>query len=450
MILPGSEAYIKTGLAKSAFHQTIYGGMPLDYYLPGIETSYRLVLLTNIRPKFYQIHDLYLAFYQPYEIAYTSLKQGNRAAPAWVAFMHGLVRHHKFLSLNALTQESMELAAAAAARLLTRLGTQLRYIEEINAAMKQAQKADFRMEREMTYLGKGVAAADLKEVEKELTHYLQYKREAELAAARLAGYTYTPEGISIWRYLQSPDEFRRRVWLLTSTAAVFRMFSRILPSSMDQQVVESFWGGVEGVTRMRQYWQLKEVLPSELAMAQIAPALFTAKLAQMNMMVYRRAASIKLVVFVDKSGSMVGEFDKDVAKISVAAGLALALHRKLGAAIYLFDTEVDKVSTRDVIETLMRIQADGGTNIAAVMEEIMNIDSPNHIYLIISDGITDAPQDLTLRFISRCGARTRLVLVPQSQEHYLWVQELRRRGNVVYAHNVVQFEKAVKRIFTRL
>ena len=74
MILPGTEAYIKAGLAKSAFTPAIYGGMPLDFYLAGIELTYRLVM-ANIKPKFYQIHDLFLAFYQPVEIVVPALKQ---------------------------------------------------------------------------------------------------------------------------------------------------------------------------------------------------------------------------------------------------------------------------------------------------------------------------------------------------------------------------------------
>jgi predicted metal-dependent peptidase len=103
----------------------------------------------------------------------------------------------------------------------------------------------------------------------------------------------------------------------------------------------------------------------------------------------------------------------------LTAGLALALYRRYRATVYLFDVEVDKVTPRDVVNVLLRIQADGGTNIGAVMEETLKIDRPDYIYIIISDGITDAPPELTRQFISRCGARTRLILIPPSQEHYL-------------------------------
>jgi hypothetical protein len=38
--------------------------------------------------------------------------------------------------------------------------------------------------------------------------------------------------------------------------------------------------------------------------------------------------------------------------------------------------------------------------------------------------------------------------VPPSSEHYGWVRELKRYGNVVYAKDVAQFEVAVKQLLT--
>jgi uncharacterized protein with von Willebrand factor type A (vWA) domain len=473
MILPGTEAYIKAGLAKSAFTSAIYGGMPLDFYLAGIELTYRLI---SVRPKFYQIHDLFLAFYQPVEVVVPALKQKNKAAPAWLAFMYGLTKHQKFIRLNKLTQGSTELAATAAALLLMRLGAvtlgQRQYtIDEVNQIMRQLeggsvlsgleaeaeaaggpQRLYAALEKDMRSFGKGVAAVDLEDVAKKVMEYLQSKQEAEAAAAALAGgHGYSLEGLSVWSFLQNPDEFRRRVWILTSTVTAFRMFMKALPAALEREYVESPWGGVDGITKMMQYAQLKEALPSELALSHVSRTLFAAKVAQMSITVYRHAATVKPVIFVDKSGSMAETFSGgDVAKISMAAGLALALYRRYGATVYLFDTETEKVTPREVVETLLRIKADGGTNIAAVMEEAMRIDRPDHIYIIISDGITDASPELIHQFVSRCGARTRLILIPPSQDHYLWVQELKKRGNVVYARDVAQFEEAARRIFARM
>jgi len=497
-VAPGSEAFFKSGLAKSAFHSQIYGDMPLDFYLPGIDVASSLTLLHRVAPKFYQVHDLFLAFYRPYEAVFSSLKKSNKAAPAWRTFVEGLIRRPEFLELNQLTRGSFELAAAAAAKALaTALNTRVQIssdakhtydLDTLNQVVKDIQQNNAPAGLELDIQGAGgvqrylrlvekwireagkAAAMQLPQVLEELQNYVEARREAEAAAAALAGgHGYSLEGLSIWHFMQQPDEFRRRVKLLAGAALAMRHFSRVLPASLSHQVAESLWGGVEGVVRMQSYAQLAEALPSELALARVSRALFATRLAQMALHVYRHSAAVKPVIFVDKSGSMaealtgepgsLGPGDSKlrqflgaeerlmIPKISLAAGLALAM-RRFNAEVYLFDTEVERVNAREVVEVLMKIKADGGTNIAAVMEEILKIDRSDYVYVIISDGITNAPPELTRRFVSRCGARTRLILIPPSG-HYPWVEELTRRGGVVYARDVAQFEEAARRIFAR-
>jgi hypothetical protein len=474
MLAPQGEWYFKAGLAKSAFKPGIYQNLPLDFFIPGIERTHRLCLLHRVRPRFYMIHDLFMAFYAPFNIVYRSLKEKNKAAPAWRSFIEALITSPQYIKLNEMTQWSMELAAAAAASVFVKLSmnkveinNEEMGIDDLNEiarsiaggsappglggasaeAVQELYKQIMKAAREM---GRAVAAR-LEEVAKELEAYVEAREEAEAAAAVLAGGEgYSLEGLSIWHYMQDPDEFRSRVRLLSAAAAAFRRFTRVIPASMRRLNVESLWGGIRGVTLMREYSQLKEALPSELALLQIVPALFAVKLAQRSLAVYGRAADVKYVVFLDKSGSMADQLygSQPVPKISLAAGLALALHRRTKADVYLFDTEVERVGAKEVVSTLMRIRADGGTNIGRVMEEVLRIDRPDIRYVIISDGITDAHPELTQRFIARAGGRTRLILIPPSGQHYGWVQALKKMGNVAYAQNVAQFEEAARRIFT--
>ncbi len=496
-ITPEGEAFFKSGLAKSAFHRLIYGDLPLDFFLPGIDMTNRLTRLHRVAPKFYQAHDLFLAFYQPYEVVFRSLKNSNKAAPAWRAFVEGLIRRPEFLELNQITRGSMELAAAAAARTLA-IALNMRVqisadpshtydLDVLNQVMKNIEQNNApELEQEIQGAG-GVqrylrlverwvretgksAAAQLPQVQAEIQKYVEARQEAEDAAAILAGgHGYSLNGISIWSFYEKPDEFRRRVRLLAGAALALRRFSNVLPASLSHQASESLWGGVDGVTKMSRYSQLAEVPPSELALSHVSRALFAVKLVQMSLTVYRRAVAVKYVVFVDKSGSMaealtgesLGPGDSKlreflggteriaVPKISLAAGLALALYRRFNAEMYLFDTEVERASPKEVINTLLTIKADGGTNIGAVMEEMMKIDRPDNVYLIVSDGITEADKELTKTFIQKCGARTRLILVPPSREDYQWVQMLKKLGNVYYARDVAQFEEAARRIFAR-
>jgi uncharacterized protein with von Willebrand factor type A (vWA) domain len=494
MITPQSEIFFRSGLAKSAFKEAVYKGLPLDFFIPGIERTYRLALLNHTRPKFYQSHDLFMLMYMPYTTVYASLKEKNKAAPAWRSFIEGLIMRPEYIKLNEMTQWSMELAAAAAAAIFARLGKiqvpntdKTLTMDEMNEAVKSlangavppgledaaaaaggAQALLRQLEKAAREQGKA-AAQELKEVAKELKEYMEAKQEAEAAASALAGaggQGYNLEGISIWHFYKRPDEFRNRVRILVGAALAFKRFTKVLPNSLDQTMMGSLWGGIDGVDVMREYSQLKDATPAELALANASRLLFALKLAQKSIVTYKRAMAMRYVVFVDKSGSMADWLTAEpgslgpgdhrlmaflgklaVPKISLAAGLALALKRRLqNVDIYLFDTEVDKVSSREVVQTLLSIRADGGTNIQRVMEEILRIDRPDNMYIIISDGITDADDGIVKRFMERCGSRTKLILVPPSGEHYKWVQELKRRGNVAHAHNVAQFEEAARKL----
>jgi uncharacterized protein with von Willebrand factor type A (vWA) domain len=473
MITPKSEWYFRSGLAKSAFKESIYRGLPLDFFIPGIERTFRLSLLNKVRPKFYQTHDMFLAFYMPYRITYSALKEKNKASPAWRAFMEGLLMRAEYVKLNQLTQWSLELAAAAAASMLARIGSaevppinKEVTIDELNEATKNlaggvvppgleeaaeraggAQALLKNLEKAAKEWGKAVAQA-AEEVARELEAFAEARQEAEAAAAALAGgQGYSLEGLSVWHFLKDPDEFRRRVTLLASAASAFRRFTQVLPASLEQAAEASLWGGIDGVAKMQYIHQLTDALPSELAFANVSRALFAVKAAQMSLTVYRRAAAAKHVVFLDKSGSMADELEPGSPKISLAAGLALALYRRIrDVALYLFDTEAEKVGPREVVSTLLKIRADGGTNIGRVMEEALRIDKPDNRYIIISDGITDAAEDVAKRFIERCGSRTKLILVPPSGDGYRWIQALKRLGNVTYAHDVAKFEDAARRI----
>jgi uncharacterized protein with von Willebrand factor type A (vWA) domain len=174
-------------------------------------------------------------------------------------------------------------------------------------------------------------------------------------------------------------------------------------------------------------------------------------------MTYQRSASVKPVIFVDKSGSMAEVFEgwkgdsaENPLKISVASGLALALHRKLDADVYLFDTEIEKVSPAKIVETLLRIDADGGTDIDPVLEEIMRIGKTEYVYIIISDGITEANPEVLQKFKeSDLVKRTKLIVIPPSPVGYFnWVRLLRECNNVEYASSVAVFENVVKKFLS--
>jgi uncharacterized protein with von Willebrand factor type A (vWA) domain len=102
------------------------------------------------------------------------------------------------------------------------------------------------------------------------------------------------------------------------------------------------------------------------------------------------------LIYLDKSGSMGGgiEFIDDYApKIAVAAASALGLARTVKAhggtvTLKLFDTEVGDPITDmwELLKTLGGIQADGGTNITLVLEDVIQ-KGRDYKAVLVSDGI---------------------------------------------------------------
>lgn len=466
-IRPDSEIYIKSGLAKSAFRAEIYGDLPLDFYLQHILDVQRYVRLSGkVVPKLYQAHDAYLMFYKPLEELSRNLKQSNKAAPVWHYVVSHTLRKWDFVQLNSLTAGSVDLSVVAAVKFLSTLLGKVD-VNKLDEQARQAlqQQGQAGKPGTLSLLNKllGQAANELKgavdeafdEAKRAASEYAELKEQGEAAAQLIAGaggLGYTLEAISALRFLQNPDEVRKRVRLLRNTVVALKTFSEMVPTSLVHQQTAAVYGGIAGVTLLRDLSKISDILPSELALSQVGPAgqlLLALKIAQRQAAAWQRAASIKPVIFLDKSGSMAAPlgWGGDVEKIALAAGLALALHHKLDADVYLFDTELEgPISKRRIAETLLTIQADGGTNATPVLEEILRIGKADNLYVIISDGITEAEPEVLERFErSGLARRTRLILVPPGEESYNWVQLIKKYGGLFYARDVASFVDAAKR-----
>jgi uncharacterized protein with von Willebrand factor type A (vWA) domain len=441
---------------RSAFKARVFEP-GIEFHWVGIERTSMLARHWGVLPKRYQAADGYIMYFRDAKDVAAALKARNKHAPAWRAFVEAVIRSPSYARLNQLTRGSVELSVAAAVRMFAQLWYAKRKIDELNEVMRQLEEgrvprgmeADAAsmgpkkllaaLEKQAASYGKS-AAEELDKIAEELKQYVEARGEAEAAAAVLSGgRSYSLEGLSVWRFLSDPDGFRKRIKLLKDAVMMFRRFMSVFSEPAER--APSPWGGISGITLMTRYEQVVDATPYELAIADESPELFAVKVATKQMSVRERSTKLKLVLYVDKSGSMAGEMPGGVPKISAAAGLALALYRRFSAEVYLFDTEVDKVAPREVVETLLKIKADGGTDISRVMEEALRKPS-NSLHVIVSDGITDAPKELVRRFVSRCGRRTRLILIPPANERYGWVQELKKLGNVYYVKDVAQLEKA--------
>jgi uncharacterized protein with von Willebrand factor type A (vWA) domain len=485
-----TDAYYKSGLAKSAFHDKIYESLPIEYYLPFITSTQRTFFnMSNyFHVKFYQAHDAFLMHYKPYSTVFQSLKKQNKIAPLWRLVVERTLKNQKFYDLNKITAGSSELSIIASVSFLLNLfrwinidklqqkygdvlqppqAPQSQQSQTLNKFMKgqdaqaQQQQSQQTASQRLAELINTVDGAVHDAVENALnlaTEYREAKESAEEAISLLGGgqggTSFDKEALSVIRFLTTPDWFRQRVKILRYARQFYTRFLTAVPTSLSHQQIISVYGGVNGITRMFSEKQIPDILPSELALAQLGDAgkaLLALKIAQKQLTVYQRSASVKPVVFVDKSGSMARSLttwkgEEIAPKISIATGLALALHRKLNADIYLFDTEIERVSPAKVVDILLTISADGGTDIDPVLEEIVRLGKQEYIYIIISDGITEASDDILKKFEeSGLAKRTRLILVPPSSYGYDWVELLKKYSNVSYVHDVAEFDEAVKK-----
>jgi len=356
--------------------------------------------------------------------------------------------------LNRVTAGSLELAALAAAKWLHRIimgalstGGAGEVVKALSGGGVEAA-----LERLVSSGGGGLRGL-LEEAVEEATRAVREYAEAKAtvgdsltALTGSGGHGFTHEALSVLAFLERPDGFRKRVRILRAAADVMRRLLAEAPASLTHQQATSQFGGVSGVTRMTRELQLKDVLPEELATLGVggglAELLFALKLLQKQVMVLERAATVKPVVFLDKSGSMAEEFGGNIPKISAAAGLALALYRRYGGDIYLFDTEVERVEPRSVVETLLTIGADGGTDISKVLREIAGIGRRDRVYLVVTDAIDEVDSE-AIEEVRRRGlaGNVRFILVPPA-----WERGWLRNFKYCYAHDIASFTDAVWRM----
>jgi|GEM_PF-5047775 len=423
-----SDYFYQSGLHKCAFKRQAFE--PLELYMPGVNATMRMSWAMGVRPKLYQAVDAYIMFFRPAELVISSLKQSNHIALAWHYVVSQYVRNPRYIDVNKVTVGGVHLAALAAARFLASLNV------EILAAADQNLRGRTSLPEELETQLSSLVAFTAEQLYRYVHEAAALMAEAESAAVTLGegGRGFDKVGLSML-FLTRPSEARKRVQLLRNTALMLRRFSALLQPGLQEAAPLGEYAGV------RPGGLNDRILPTEAALAHVASALFAVKAVSRSLYVYETRASVKHAVFVDKSGSMAEIFDSDIEKISTAAGFALTLYRRFpDTQLYVFDTEVEQLRPQEVVDVLLRVRADGGTNIDPVLEEASRL--RGYKVLIISDGITEASRKVLSRFAAEAADRTALILVPPGRTDYNWAQLLERKGRLYYVTSLAQFEKA--------
>ncbi|MEM1520627.1 MAG: hypothetical protein QXK42_03715 [Candidatus Korarchaeum sp.] len=206
-------------------------------------------------------------------------------------------------------------------------------------------------------------------------------------------------GIPVERYLREPDRLRYILSnrIVVSMISLFRKAIAYPDFSIARMPVER--GVPLGMKRMERPSELPKVLPQDFA----EESLFSYLLATNALRVREEYGGIRgYVVYLDKSGSMRGTMPFGggwVPKISFAAASALALMRfvkRYGGDFTLkfFDTEVhDEVrGPEDLIESLLRIKAEEGTNVTEVLRDARRYEERR--IFVVTDGIDEVDENV--------------------------------------------------------
>lgn len=205
--------------------------------------------------------------------------------------------------------------------------------------------------------------------------------------------SFTHSGIPMKR-LTDPDEMRDILSnkFVVSLAKVMKRLNT--DDSGKSHVMPSTRRGIPiGTKKMQYFSEIPDMVPQDM----LDEDLQNYKIASKTAHVRERYSSMNnYLIYLDKSGSMGGgiEFIDDyVPKIAVAAASALGLARTVRmhggtVTLKLFDTEVGDPITDmwELLKTLGGIQADGGTNITLVLEDVIQ-KGRDYKAVLVSDGI---------------------------------------------------------------
>ncbi|MCW4047127.1 MAG: hypothetical protein NWE99_06155 [Candidatus Bathyarchaeota archaeon] len=214
-------------------------------------------------------------------------------------------------------------------------------------------------------------------------------------------------GVPVAQMLEKPDEFREKARnrIIIYLVKFLQKLRREAPNLKQTKYPTLIGGRPLGVKKLQRWSELSSVLPFEY----LDDDLLSYKIASRSVRVSERYGSISnYVVYLDKSGSMAGDIKyyvsptqiEHVPKISFAAASALALAYKLkqvGArmTLKLFDVEVHDPITNfaQLIDVLLRIRADSGTNISNVLEDAIKHHRNDRI-IVVTDGIDEVSEEV--------------------------------------------------------
>lgn len=371
--------------------------------------------LMNVKVPLYVILDSIILHVKPWH----SVIIDPRASGAWLEVVKRYWSSNEYRTLNEVTAGDPLLARHAA-------------IKFIEALVKQSKREEKRMEESgrsgnsevvgrvakakeehgdvaALLVAAGVYGVEARDVVNSTVKALRDAARAakeELEAALL----FSHYGVPVARMLEKPDTLRQ---LMASKMVVefvrfLSLLRRVSADAGATRYPSMVFGTPIGVKKMQRWSELARLVPVDL----VDDDIFAYRVASRSVRVRESYGGIPShVIYLDKSGSMSYRIvyipepgrKEYVSKISFAAASAIALVTRLrsvgaSATLKLFDTDVHD-PVRDVVEminVLLRVEADSGTNITNVLNDAVENHKDSRV-LVVTDGIDVVSEDAVKR-----------------------------------------------------
>lgn len=382
-----------------------------DYRNPTYRALARSVItsptLRNYRVPFALCFDATLIHYKPW----TQIVFDPRSKSSWRVILEKYYSSDEYKRLNTAVAGDPLLSKYATVNFLNAL---VRAVERAAEKTSQLQSSQRRgqtgleeaIQRIDEFEKQNPAAASriVREVVEQLVREAR-EVSGDVEVARAFSHVGVPMAV-----LGNPDEFREmaRNRIVVSLVRMVNRVRREAPSLKSARSPTLVGGRPLGVKRIQRVSEVPRALPTEYLDAD----LFSYKVATRSLSVSEQYGSVQnYVVYLDKSGSMSEDIEyhqsafqvERVPKISFAAASALALSwalRRVGArmTLKLFDTEVHE-PIRDflqLVNVLMRVRSDGGTNITKVLEDAVEHHRDDKV-VVVTDGIDEVDEGAVKR-----------------------------------------------------
>jgi len=360
-------------------------------------------LLENKKLPFVVAMDSSIVHFKPW----SQIVFNPSAKSAWKFILERYYESESYKKLNSVVAGDPMLAKYATVHFLNTL---FKKSKEQLKQLKQQQQQELSEKEKKDPLGSLMELIDKQpspEVNKAIRAVVSaLEKEAEEVLQDIEAIeSFSHLGVPVANLLEKPDEFREKARnrIIIYLVKFLQKLRREAPNLKQAKYPTLVGGRPLGVKKIQRWSELSRALPIEY----LDDDLLSYRIASRTLRVTEQYGSVSnYVIYLDKSGSMSESIvyresptrTEYVPKISFATASALALAyqlRRVGAkmTLKLFDVEVHDPITdfAQLIDVLLKIKADSGTNISNVLEDA--VQHRNEKIVVVTDGIDDVSEE---------------------------------------------------------